>query len=388
MRILVLNGGSSSLKYRLTGGERPVVGGAVTGIGGMAKHDEVARTIRDHAAAVRWVFERLAGEPIEAVGHRVVHGGARLRESVVLDEEALAAIAASGALAPEHNRASLEVIRATGAALPGVPMVAVFDTTFHRTLPARATTYALPGELAARHGIRRYGFHGIAHASLAAGCARLSGRPLESLRLITLQLGSGCSAAAIESGRSVDTSMGLTPLEGLVMSTRCGDLDPGAVLHLVRGAGLEAAEVERMLHEESGLVGISRRSSEMGELLAAERRGDADAALAVELFCYRARKYVGAYLAVLGGADAVVFGGGVGENAPQVRARICAGMAWCGLTVDAARNEAAVGLAPGAGARISGDDASMSAWVVAVDEEDWIAKETLRCLEPQTRARP
>lgn len=404
MQILVLNAGSSSLKVCLveaTGADavarvetRSLARGTVTGIGGEAtvtlqregSAHVFKRRIGDHAAAFAWGFEGLDGQPIDAVGHRVVHGG-RYRTAVVIDGAVAAEIERLSELAPLHNPPCLQGIAAARAALgPGVPMVAVFDTAFHRTLPERAASYALPETLVARHGIRRYGFHGIAHASLAAGYEALTGRPLSGTRLITLHLGNGCSATAICDGRSVETSMGFTPLEGLVMGTRSGDLDPAVVPYLVRREGVSADDVERWLNERSGLLGVSGLSSDMARLLAAaEQDRHPGAQRAIDLFCYRVRQYVGAYLAVLGGADAVVFGGGIGERAPAIRASICEGLAWCGLRLDAARNAAAADLAPGAGARVSRDDSALAAYVVAVDEESWIARETARCVTAGSR---
>lgn len=412
MRVLAFNSGSSSLKFAILevappdgGGNRdagrPVLGGAVSGIGGPATL-QVAdgeagaapmRPVANHEEAVAWLFEHLgagrssrAGSSaltqVEAVGHRVVHGGDRFSEAVRVNASVLAEIERLTELAPLHNRAALAGIRGARASLGAdFPMVAVFDTTFHRAMPAVASMYAIPHDLAARHGIRRYGFHGIAHASMAAGYAALTGRPPEEVRLITLHLGSGCSVTAIRGGRSVDTSMGFTPLEGMVMGTRSGDLDPALVPYLARREGVDADTVEGWLNERSGLLGVSGLSHDMRALLAAaEREPDGRAALAIELFCYRARKYVGAYLAALGGADAVLFGGGIGEQAPDIRARICAGMEWGGLRLDPARNAEAVGLAPGQGARIGPEDAGLPAYVIAVDEERWIARETVRCL--------
>jgi acetate kinase len=260
-------------------------------------------------------------------------------------------------------------------------MVATFDTVFHQTLPTVASTYAIPQELAQRHGIRRYGFHGLAHASLAAGYASFTRRPLTEVRLITLQLGSGCSAAAIRHGCSIDTSMGFTPLEGLVMSRRSGDLDPAVVGFLARHEHMSIEEVERLLSEDSGLYGLSGVSHDMRQLLTMTAQGqNTRAALAIEVFCYRVRKYIGAYLAVLGGADALLFGGGIGEQAPEIRARICAGMEWCGLRLDPERNAAVVGLDAGKAAQISHQKATLPVYVVAVDEESWIARETVQCL--------
>jgi acetate kinase len=261
-------------------------------------------------------------------------------------------------------------------------MVAVFDTAFHQTMPEVARHYAIPADMAMRHHIRRYGFHGIAHASLAQGYAACAGRPLEGTRLITLQLGNGCSVAALAAGKSVETSMGFTPLEGLVMGTRSGDLDPSVVAYLSEREKVQPAEVERWLNERSGLLGLSGRSNDMKELLrAVECDRDERAELAIALFCYRARKYVAGYLAVLGGADAIVFGGGIGEHAPEIRRRICQDMGWCGIELDDERNEAAQGLHSGSGAKISTEGSRPAVYVVAADEETWIAKETARCVK-------
>jgi acetate kinase len=351
----------------------------------------IRKSVLDHAQAIRWLFEHLEKSrgdggnatplsQVEAVGHRVVHGGERFSQSVVIDEAVLAEIEALSELAPLHNPASLAGIHGAKTVLGStVPMVAVFDTAFHHTLPPVARTYVLPHELAARHRIRRYGFHGIAHASLVAGYAAFPGSTLEKDRLITLQLGNGCSVTAIAGGKSVETSMGFTPLEGLVMGTRSGDLDPSIVSYLAHRENVDASEVERWLNEQSGLLGVSGRSNDMRELLHAAAQ-DERAALAIELFCHRVRKYIGAYLAVLGGAEALVFGGGIGGGSPEIRARICTGMEWCGLLLDTDRNMAAVGLPPGSAARISHDAAALTVHVVAYDEETRIARETVRCL--------
>jgi acetate kinase len=402
MRILVINSGSSSIKFRLaeiveengTVATRPaLLEGAVKGIGGAGSLDvggeQLSRSTlvveaRDHTQAMRVVMSWLGDSPgsIEAVGHRVVHGGDRYVESTVITDQVEAGIDALSELAPLHNPACLAGIRGAKAALGStVPMVAVFDTAFHRTMPEVARHYAIPTELADRHHIRRYGFHGIAHASLANGYAVCTGNSLKQARIITLQLGNGCSVTAIDKGKSVDTSMGFTPLEGLVMGTRSGDIDPSIVSYLSEREKVEPAEVERWLNQRSGLLGLSGRSNDMRELLrAVEQEGDQCAEFAVDLFCYRVRKYLGAYLAVLGGADAIVFGGGIGENAPEVRKRICRNMGWCGLRIKADLNHTAVGLRPGSGGKISTDDSRVAVYVVAADEETWIAKETARCV--------
>jgi acetate kinase len=319
---------------------------------------------------------------VDAVGHRVVHGGEQFREPVVIDDDVVAAIDRLAEFAPLHIPGSMAGIEGARAALGShIPMVAVFDTVFHRSIPQRAATYAIDLDLARKHGIHRYGFHGIAHAALAGICAAAVNRPLAELRLITLQLGNGCSATAIDRGRSVDTSMGFTPLEGLMMGTRSGDLDPSVVGHLVRREGLSVDEVERLLNERSGLLGVSGVSRDMRELLnAAEGKPDSRAALALDMFCYRIRKYIGAYLAVLGGADALVFGGGIGERSAVIRARICDGMGWCGIHLDPARNEAAVEITPGQTIKISEEGAPLACYVAGVDEEVEIARATRDCI--------
>lgn len=400
MRVLVVNCGSSSVKFRLFQVEsasslanpaaKVLAGGAVSGIGGQAflelatqgeASSRFTRTAADHQDAIAWIFEHIERNRVEAVGHRIVHGGERFHAPTVIDDEVLAEIERLGELAPLHNPACLAGVTAARRHFgPSIPMVAVFDTAFHHGLPPEAATYALPQDLASRHRIRRYGFHGIAHASLAAGYAAFTDKPLAQARLITVHLGNGCSAAAVHGGRSVDTSMGFTPLEGLVMGTRSGDLDPAIVAYLARREGVGPDEVERWLNERSGLLGLSGLSHDMRDLLRAEQNGNPRAALALRSFCHRARKYIGAYLAVLGGADALVFGGGIGENSPAIRARLCEGMAWCGIELDRARNEAVHGLAAGAAALISREDSRPPCYVVGVDEEIEIARETVRCL--------
>jgi acetate kinase len=401
MRVLVINSGSSSIKFRLTdvvdekgapaarpalfeGTVKRIGGAAVLEMGGQQQSRSTAPVeARDHAQAMRVILNRLgdALNSINAVGHRVVHGGDRYAESIVITDDVEAGIDALSELAPLHNPACLAGIRGAKAVMgPSVPMVAVFDTAFHRTMPEVARRYAIPIDLADRHQIRRYGFHGIAHASLANGYAVCAETSLKDARIITLQLGNGCSVAAIERGKSVETSMGFTPLEGLVMGTRSGDVDASLVAFLAEREKVEPSEVERWLNERSGLLGLSGRSNDMRELLRGAQERDRKAEFAVDLFCYRARKYLGSYLAVLRGADAVVFGGGIGENAPEVRERICRNMDWCGIQVDEERNRAAVGLSPGAAAKISTDDSNVAVYVVAADEETWIAQETARCL--------
>ncbi|MCP9447769.1 MAG: acetate/propionate family kinase [Nitrospira sp.] len=412
--ILVFNSGSSSLKFLLVryptehsgtseqpgaaGKGIPLMRGMVERIGGTATLIMTAdgtqepvreREILDHRSAVEWILELLGGRPVEAMGHRVVHGGAWFRETVVIDETVLEKIALVTDLAPLHNRACLATIEAARTvAGTDVPMVAVFDTAFHRTIPDHAATYAIPEEWSTKYGIRRYGFHGIAHASSAAAYAGAAGRSLEGTRLITVHLGSGCSATAVRDGCSIDTSMGFTPMEGLVMGTRVGDCDTGLVGYLVRHTELTVEQIDRQLNERSGLLGLSGRWSDMREILNARELGDQRAELAVAVFCYRVRKYIGAYLAVLGGADAVLFSGGIGERSPLIRTRICEGMDWCGLRLDEQKNSAAVTLPAGSAVCISPDDTAVPAYVTAVDEEIWIARETLRRLQHSKGGQP
>jgi acetate kinase len=294
----------------------------------------------------------------------------------MINDEVIAAIDALRELAPLHNQPSLEAIRAMRKVLgPAVPMVAVFDTAFHRTLPEPAQLYAIPQGLADKYHIRRYGFHGLAHRYMMERFSSITATPLHKVRLITLQLGNGCSATAIKDGRSVDTSMGFTPLEGLIMGTRSGDVDPTLAGFLSRQEKADIKTVEGWLNMNSGLLGISGRSEDMRELLNAEREGDRRAALAIEMFCYRIKKYIGAYMAALGGADAIVFGGGIGENAPEVRARICSGLEWCRLELDSDRNAAAIGKEA-----IISADTGVRAYVIPVDEAAIIARDTLVCL--------
>jgi acetate kinase len=315
---------------------------------------------------------------IAGVGLRVVHGGARLREPVLIDEAVIGAIEAVSELAPLHNRPALEAIRAAQTHFGrATPMVATFDTAFYASLPEAASLYAIPRELSTRLGIRRFGFHGLAHRHMVETFREL--RPeVQRPRLITLQLGNGCSATASIDGVPVDTSMGFTPLEGLIMGTRSGDLDPAVVLFLAEQERLTPREIESLLNTRSGLLGLSELSSDMRDLIPAAAAGHARAAAAIDAFCYRATKYVGAYLAVLGGADALIFGGGIGENSPEIRERICAGAAWAGLRVDAKTNRRADARAR----RISATSASIEAWVLPVDEAAVIARDAVELIRP------
>jgi acetate kinase len=362
--VLVLNAGSSSLKYRLLDmGDGTVVrSGLVERIG--------EAEVPDHAAALERALADLGDRTPAVVGHRVVHGGDRFTGPVVVDDAVLAGIRDLVPLAPLHNPANLAGIEVARARFPGVPQVAVFDTAFHATMPPRAWRYALPRALADRLRIRRYGFHGTSHAYVARTAAAHLGLPAPDL--VTLHLGNGCSAAAVAGGRSVDTSMGLTPLGGLVMGTRSGDLDPGVLTHLHREGGLSLDAIDTLLNRESGLRGLAG-SNDLRAVHAAADAGDADAAEALEVFCYRVRCTVGAYAAALGRLDAVVFTAGIGENDADVRARVCAGLGVLGVALDPARNAA-----PDRGVRtVSADGSAVAVLVVPTDEEHEIAAQAL-----------
>ncbi|HVB78253.1 MAG TPA: acetate/propionate family kinase [Candidatus Nitrosotalea sp.] len=353
MRVLALNKGTSSLKYLLAD-----VDGA-----------EVQKRRSGKADSIGAVLDETGQEGIGAVGHRIVHGGSDFTHPVQIDERTLSRLEALADLAPLHNPPAVAAIRGMMVALPGVPEYAVFDTAFHATLPAAASTYAVPLRWRRDFGIRRYGFHGLAHRWMAERAAAYLARPLESLRLITLQLGSGASVCAIAGGRSVDTSMGLTPAEGLVMATRSGDVDPLLVQHLVRlGAG-SAEQLWSALERESGLLGLAGEK-DMSALLELDSAGDSAARLAIDVYCLRIRRYLGAYLAVLGGADAIVFGGGVGEHASGIRSRTLTGFDWAGIVLDQQANAAVKGEA-----RISAAESPTAVMVCPVDEESLICKD-------------
>jgi acetate kinase len=413
VNVLVLNAGSSSLKFQLirtdqdrilSDGDDRLARGVIDRIGGealisfQAEGSPTRRTaapVRDHRAAVETAL-RMVGEDaavpgisgfrdIDAVGHRVVHGGERFSMSVLIDDVVLQQIEDTIDLAPLHNPHNLKGIRAVRDVLgAGVPQAAVFDTAFHHTLPDVAYLYAIPYSLYRRHRVRRYGFHGTSHRYVAYRYRKLTGQPRDRTRLITLHLGNGCSACAIAGGNSQDTSMGFTPLEGLVMGTRSGDLDPAILDYIAGKEGMGLHEVEMLLNKQSGLLGISGLTSDMRDLLAeAHEHDDRRARLAIEIFCYRIRKYIGAYLAGMGGADAVVFTGGIGENSAEVRARVAEGLEWMGLSLDAPANASHTA---GTEGRISTDDSRLHAWVIPTDEELLIARDTARLvlgLEPR-----
>lgn len=369
--VLVLNAGSSSLKFRVLDAdtEETQVRGTVERVdetGWDGAFEEVRRALAEHG---------IDPATLTAAGHRVVHGGTRFTTATLVDDEVERGIEDLVALAPLHNPPALAGIRATRAAFPDLPQVAVFDTAFFADLPTASRAYALDAELAEAHGIRRYGAHGISHQHVAAEAARFLDRPETELALVVLHLGNGASAAAIRGGRPVDTSMGLTPLEGLVMGTRPGDLDPGVLVHLLRH-GVDVDELEDLLHHRSGLQGLAG-VHDFRDLLAAVDRGEAAARTAYEVYCHRLRKYVGAYLAVLGGADAVVFTAGVGEHVPRVRADSLEGLDALGLEVDHDRNVAQT-TDP---RRIGTATSRVEVLVVPTDEELAIARQVRALLE-------
>jgi len=401
MNVLVLNAGSSSMKFQLIetdeqriagDADRRIAGGTIDRIGGEALLSfsagestlKTAQPIRDHRAAVdtvlRWLISSEvapAMSAIDAVGHRVVHGGEAFTKSVLIDDAVLRGLEDSIELAPLHNPHNLKGIYAVRDLLGfAVPQAAVFDTAFHHTLPEVAFLYAIPYSLYRRYRFRRYGFHGTSHRYVAYRYRKLTGIKRENTHLVTLHLGNGCSACAIRNGDSVDTSMGMTPLEGLVMGTRSGDLDPALIDVIAAKEGLSLSEVDSLLNKQSGLLGISGLTHDMRELLAeAHENGDRRALLAIDIYCYRVRKYIGAYLGALGGADALVFTGGVGENSAEIRARICHGLEWLGVELDDAANAAIGG---GGEGRITRATARLHAWVIPTDEELLIARDTAR----------
>jgi acetate kinase len=391
-RVLVLNTGSSSIKYRLfdMGGRTVLASGLLERIGegtsrlthrsGTADPLVSDRRVADHQEGLDAIFAAFGSADglaagLAAIGHRVVHGGERFSAPALIDDEVVAAIRAQVPLAPLHNPGNLLGIQTARAAFPDVPQVAVFDTAFHRTMPARAARYALPRELAGRLRIRRYGFHGTSHAYVSRAAARHLGRPLAEVNLVTMHLGNGASVAAVAGGRSVDTSMGLTPLEGLVMGTRSGDLDPAIVFFLHREAGLGFDEIETLLNQESGMKGLTG-ANDMREVERRAAGGDEAAREGLDVYCYRLRKYVAAYAAALGRVDALVFTAGVGEHSPGVRAGVCTGLEGLGVRVDDARNQAR-------SARprtVSSDDSAVAVLVVPTNEELEIAEQALAAI--------
>jgi acetate kinase len=402
MKILVLNCGSSSIKFQLidtdaemieSNTDRCLAKGSVDRIGTdeaqlkiQAPPNPLRSTteeILDHQTALTKVVGGLKEakviadvSQIQAVGHRIVHGGESLSASVMIDDEVEKEIQQCVELAPLHNPHNLRGYYVARKVMPQVPQVAVFDTAFHQTIPPKAYIYGLPYTYYRRYQIRRYGFHGTSHRYVAFRFRQIFNKSREEVNLITAHLGNGCSITAIKQGKSVDTSMGFTPLEGLVMGTRCGDIDPAVLLYIMSKDELTLHDMSTLLNKFSGLYGISGSSSDKRDLLAAAAKGDVQAQLAIDVFCYRLKKYIGAYAAVLGHVDGLIFTGGIGENAPLVREKACEGLSELGIEIDLARNNALAGKE----GEISADSSRVTVMVIPTNEELLIARDTFRAV--------
>jgi len=395
MKVLVINAGSSSLKYQLidTADETVLAKGLAERIGidnSVLSHTpagkekvEIRTDIKDHVQAVKMVIDALVHpeygvikdmSEISAVGHRVVHGGEKFSSSVVIDDDVIEAIRANSDLAPLHNPANIVGIEACKSVMPDTPMVAVFDTAFHQTMPKEAYIYAIPYSAYEKYSIRRYGFHGTSHKYVALRAAKLLGRPIEELKIVTCHLGNGSSIAAVKNGRSVDTSMGFTPLEGLPMGTRCGAIDPAIITFLMEKENMTYQEINRYMNKESGVLGISGVSSDFRDLEAAADEGNERAQLALDIFAYSIKKYIGAYAAAMGGLDCVVFTAGIGENNPNIRQKACEGLDFLGITVDNEKNQYTK---KGKEGEISTADSKVKVLVIPTNEELMIARETV-----------
>ncbi len=395
MKILVLNCGSSSIKYKLF--DMPK--GDVIAQGGIEKIGMagsflklttasgekviIEKEIPEHTCGVKFIFEVLTGsqygvisslDEINAVGHRMVHGGEKFNKSVLLTPDVLEAFAACNDLAPLHNPANLKGVNAVTELLPDVPQVGVFDTAFHQTMPDYAYLYAIPYELYQKYGVRRYGFHGTSHRFVSGEICKYLGIKAEGSKIITCHIGNGGSISAVKDGKSIDTTMGLTPLEGIMMGTRSGDIDGGAVTFLMEKEGLDSTAMSNLLNKKSGLLGISGVSSDMREVSAAVEEGNERAALAKKMYAYRIKKYIGAFAAAMGGVDVVIFTGGVGENRDEVRAAACEGLEFLGIKIDQEVNKK---ILFGKDGIISTPDSKVKVVVLPTDEELMIASDTL-----------
>jgi acetate kinase len=395
MKILVINCGSSSVKYQFvdTTTGVPLAKGLVSRIGmaeAVVTHKpfdrpevKISAEILDHIIAIEYVITMLMSpnhgvikdkSEIQAVGHRVVHGGEEFTDSVLITPDLMSRLRALIELAPLHNPHNIRGINACQKALPHAPQVAVFDTAFHHSMPAHAYIYGLPYVFYKRYGIRRYGFHGTSHKFVCDRASVMLGKPLSQLKLITCHLGNGCSIAAVDGGVSIDTSMGFTPLEGLLMGTRSGDIDPAIILHIMSREELSLHEGNTLLNKHSGLAGISGVSSDMREIVSSANTGNTNAKLALDVFCYRLKKYIGSYMTILGGLDALVFTAGIGENSAEVRRETCNGLDFLGIAIDAERNASAIGKE----ADISSASAKVRTLVIPTNEELVIARDTER----------
>lgn len=392
MKVLVINCGSSSLKYQLINmeTEESLAQGLVERIGiegsiltqkvpGRDKYI-IEQPMADHKDAIKLVLGALVDgnhgvissmDEISAVGHRVVHGGEKYSESVVIDDAVMESLEECVKLAPLHNPANIIGINACKSLMPNTPMVAVFDTAFHQTMPKTAYMYPLPYELYTKYGIRKYGFHGTSHKYVSAECTKLMGKDIKDVKIITCHLGNGASLAAIKDGHCVDTSMGFTPLEGIAMGTRCGNIDPAIVTFLMNEGKMTAKEVDNLMNKQSGVLGLSGVSSDFRDIEDAAKEGNERAILALNVYNYRVREMIGAYAAAMGGVDAVVFTAGLGENAIETRAEICKGLEFLGIEIDDAKNNVR-----GKSTEVSKDGAKVKVFVIPTNEELVIARDT------------
>jgi len=397
MKILVLNCGSSSIKYALYnmddksvmtsgGAERVGLDGAFVKVKlANGEKKQIMHDIPEHTEGVKFIFSLLTDpeigvikdlKEIDAVGHRMVHGGEKFNKSVVLTDEVLKAFEECSDLAPLHNPANLKGVNAVKELMPGLPQVGLSDTAFHQTMPEHAYMYAIPYELYEKYGIRRYGFHGTSHRYVSKRACEFLGVNYEDQHIITCHIGNGGSVAAVKHGKCIDTSMGLTPLEGVMMGTRSGDIDGGAVAFIQKKLGLDADGISNLLNKKSGVQGITGISSDMREIDAAAENGDKKAILALDMYNYRIKKYVGAYAAAMGGADIIVFTAGVGENQASMRSEVCKGMEWMGIKLDEEKNAKVRGVE----AVISTEDSPVTVVVIPTDEELVIASDTMALL--------
>lgn len=398
MKILVLNCGSSSIKYKLFEMENKEVlaQGGIEKIGlpgsflkltlPNGEKKILEKDIPEHTVGVDFIFQTLTNaeygaikslDELDAVGHRMVHGGERFSQSVILNQEVLDAFTACNDLAPLHNPANLKGVNAVSALLPNIPQVGVFDTAFHQTMPAHAYMYAIPYELYEKYGVRRYGFHGTSHRYVSQRVCEYLGIPVEGSRIITCHVGNGGSISAVKDGKCIDTTMGLTPLEGLMMGTRSGDIDGGAVTFIMEKEGLNATGISDLLNKKSGVLGVSGVSSDMREVTAAANDGNERARLALDIYFYRIKKYIGAYAAAMGGVDVILFTGGVGENQADCRESACSGLEYMGVKLDYAINNSTRGEEK----IISTADSKVKVVVIPTDEEMMIASDTMNLLK-------
>ena len=397
MKILVLNCGSSSIKYALYnmddqsvmtsgGAERVGMDGAFVKVKlANGEKKQIMHDIPEHTEGVKFIFSLLTDpeigvikslDEIDAVGHRMVHGGEQFNQSVVLNDEVLKAFEAVSDLAPLHNPATLKGVRAVSELMPGLPQVGVFDTAFHQTMPKKAFMYAIPYELYKEYGVRRYGFHGTSHRYVSQRVCDFLGVSPIGKRIITCHIGNGGSISAVVDGKCVDTTMGLTPLEGVMMGTRSGDIDGGAITFLEKKLNLDADGMSNLLNKKSGVLGITGKSSDMRDVENAANAGDERAQLALDMYFYRIKKYIGAYAAAMGGVDIIVFTAGVGENQIGMREAVCNGLEFLGVKFDAKKNNVR-----GEEAIISADDSKVTVTVIPTDEELMIATDTMNLLK-------